>query len=77
MNEYKLNTSTVIKCIRKVLNALNEKHVDSGMRAAFLMKRYVSCYEFEQEAKPKLALLCFLKNIGDFIKQRTIMITIQ
>ncbi len=66
MNEYKLNTSTIIKCIRKVLNTLNEKHVDSGMRAAFLMKRYVSNYEFEEEAKPKLALLCFLKDIGDF-----------
>ena len=58
--------SRVIKCIRKVLNAINEEYLDSGMTSAYLMKKYVDVYDFPEEIKPKLVLLCLLKNIGCF-----------
>lgn len=61
-----INSGMVIKCIRKVLNAINEEYLDSGMYSAYLMKKYVDTYEFPDEVKPKLVLLCLLKNIGCF-----------
>jgi putative nucleotidyltransferase with HDIG domain len=61
-----INSGMVIKCIRKVLNAINEEYLDSGMYSAYLMKKYVDTYDFPEEIKPKLVLLCLLKNIGCF-----------
>jgi putative nucleotidyltransferase with HDIG domain len=61
-----IHSGMVIKCIRKVLNAINEEYLDSGMYSAYLMKKYVDIYDFPQEIKPKLVLLSLLKNIGSF-----------
>jgi HD-GYP domain-containing protein (c-di-GMP phosphodiesterase class II) len=61
-----INSGMVIKCIRKVLNVINEEYLDSGMTSAYLMKKYVDVYDFPEEIKPKLVLLCLLKNIGCF-----------
>lgn len=61
-----INSGMVIKCIRKVLNAINEEYLDSGMTSAYLMKKYVDIYDFPEELRPKLVLLCLLKNIGCF-----------
>ena len=65
-----INSGMVIKCIRKVLNAINEEYLDSGMYSAYLMKKYVDNYEFPEEVKPKLVLLCLLKNIGCFYQNK-------
>ena len=43
-NENYYNANTILKFLRKVLNEINKSYVDSGMRTAFLMKRYLEKY---------------------------------
>lgn len=66
MESYYYNGSTVLKYLRKVLNEINNEYVDSGLRAAFIMKRFASKYKFNEEYASKLVLLCTLKDIGGF-----------
>ena len=40
MENFYFNSSTIFKYLRKVLNEINKVYVDSGIRSAFLMKRY-------------------------------------
>ncbi len=66
MESYYYNSSTVLKYLRKVLNEINNEYVDSGLRAAFIMKRFASKYKIDEEYASKLVLLCTLKDIGSF-----------
>lgn len=65
-NENYYNANTVLKFLRKVLNEINKSYVDSGMRTAFLMKRYIEKYKIDQEHCHEHVLLCMLKDIGLF-----------
>ena len=49
MENFYFNSSTIFKYLRKVLNEINKVHVDSGIRSAFLMKRYCEFYKIEQK----------------------------
>ncbi len=66
MESYYYNSSTVLKYLRKVLNEINTEYVDSGLRTAFIMKRFSSKYKINEEYASKLVLLCTLKDIGKF-----------
>ncbi len=66
MESYYYNGSTVLKYLRKVLNEINNEYVDSGLRAAFIMKRFASKYKIDESYAAKLVLLCTLKDIGSF-----------
>lgn len=66
MESYYYNNSTVIKYIRKVLNIINSKYIDNGIRSAFIMKRYVEFYHYEEKNAVNLVLLALLKDIGNF-----------
>ena len=65
-NENYYNANTVLKFLRKVLNEINKSYVDSGMRTAFLMKRYIEKYKIDEERCHEHVLLCMLKDIGLF-----------
>ena len=60
------NANTILKFLRKVLNEINKSYVDSGMRTAFLMKRYLEKYKIDEERCHEHVLLCMLKDIGLF-----------
>lgn len=64
MESYYYNGSTILKYLRKVLNEINPEYLDSGIRSGFIMKRFATKYNFNQEATAKLVLLCMLKDIG-------------
>ena len=64
-----INSGMVIKCIRKVLNTFNKERLDEGMYSAYLMKKYVDVYDFPEELKPKLVLLCLLKDISSYFQK--------
>ena len=66
MENYNYNNNTILKFLRKVLNEINRDYIDSGMRTAFLMKRYMEKYHQDSENGPKHVLLCMLKDIGLF-----------
>lgn len=66
MENYNYNNNTILKFLRKVLNEINRDYIDSGMRTAFLMKRYMEKYHQDSENSPKHVLLCMLKDIGLF-----------
>lgn len=66
MENYNYNNNTILKFLRKVLNEINKDYIDSGMRTAFLMKRYIEKYHSDSENGPKHVLLCMLKDIGLF-----------
>ena len=65
-NENYYNANTILKFLRKVLNEINKSYVDSGMRTAFLMKRYLEKYKLDTELSHQHVLLCMLKDIGLF-----------
>lgn len=65
-NENYYNANTILKFLRKVLNEINKSYVDSGMRTAFLMKRYIEKYKIDTEHGHEHVLLCMLKDIGLF-----------
>ena len=48
----------------EVLNEINREYIDSGIRAAFIMKRFTTKYKINSEIAVKLVLLCMLKDIG-------------
>ena len=66
MENYNYTCNTVLKFLRKVLNEINKSYIDSGMRTAFLMKRYIEKYNNDSELGPQHVLLCMLKDIGLF-----------
>ena len=66
MENYNYTCNTVLKFLRKVLNEINKSYIDSGMRTAFLMKRYIEKYKTDTECGPQHVLLCMLKDIGLF-----------
>lgn len=66
MENYNYTCNTVLKFLRKVLNEINKSYIDSGMRTAFLMKRYIEKYRDDDDMGPQHVLLCMLKDIGLF-----------
>ncbi len=72
MENFYFNSSTIFKYLRKVLNEINKVYVDSGIRSAFLMKRYCEFYKIEPKKGAKLALLTLLKDIGVFYQDESI-----
>ena len=66
MENYNYTCNTVLKFLRKVLNEINKSYIDSGMRTAFLMKRYIEKYDKDNKKGPEYVLLCMLKDIGLF-----------
>ena len=66
MENYNYTCNTVLKFLRKVLNEINKSYIDSGMRTAFLMKRYMEKYDKDNKKGPEYVLLCMLKDIGLF-----------
>lgn len=72
MESYYYNSSTILKYLRKVLNEINKEYIDSGIRAAFIMKRFTSKYRINSEIAVKLVLLCMLKDIGCFYQDGNI-----
>ena len=60
------DANTIIKYLRKVLQEIDSTYVDSSIKCAFIMKRYLEHYELMDEKTSKLVLTCFLKDIGTF-----------
>ena len=50
---YNFNCSTILKFLRKVLNEINRGYVDSGLRAGFIMKRYIEMYKIDEIEFPE------------------------
>ena len=70
---YYFNDNTILKYLRKVLNEINNQHMDSSMKSAFILKRYLEKYKpLDDEESRKLVLLCLLKDIGVFYMDKTI-----
>ena len=70
---YYFNDNTILKYLRKVLNEINNQHMDSSMKSAFILKRYLEKYKpLDDEDSRKLVLLCLLKDIGVFYMDKTI-----
>ena len=59
-------TSTIIKYLRKVLREIDNIYIDSGLKNAYILKKYLEYYEMTDEDTPKLVLLSMLKDIGTF-----------
>ena len=72
MQNYYFNGSTIFKYLRKVLNEINNVYVDSGIRSAFIMKRYCEFYKVEPKKGARLALLTLLKDIGSYYQDESI-----
>lgn len=58
--------NTIIKYLRKVLREVDNVYIDSGLKNAYLLKKYLEYYEMTDEDTPKLVLLSMLKDIGTF-----------
>lgn len=72
MENYYFNGSTIFKYLRKVLNEINNVYIDSGIRAAFIMKRYCEFYKIDPKKGARLALVTLLKDIGSFYQDESI-----
>ena len=66
------DANTIIKYLRKVLQELDNDYVDSSIRCAFIMKRYLEYYNLMDEKTSKLVLACFLKDIGTFYLDKSV-----
>lgn len=66
METYYYNSGTVMKYLRKVLNIINSSYTDNSIRSAYIMKKFVEYYEYDEKKAINLVLLAFLKDIGNF-----------
>lgn len=66
------DANTIIKYLRKVLQELDSDYVDSSIRCAFIMKRYLEYYNLMDEKTAKLVLACFLKDVGTFYLDKSV-----
>jgi HD-GYP domain-containing protein (c-di-GMP phosphodiesterase class II) len=48
MQNYNFNCGTVIKYLRKVLEEINRNNINSGIKTAFVMKRYIEEYKIDR-----------------------------
>lgn len=66
------DANTIIKYLRRVLQEIDSTYVDSSIKCAFIMKRYLEHYELMDEKTSKLVLTCFLKDIGTFYLDKSV-----
>ncbi len=64
--------NTIIKYLRKVLQEIDNVYIDSGLKNAYLLKKYLEYYEMTDENSPKLVLLSMLKDIGTFYSDNSV-----
>ena len=48
MQNYNFNCGTVIKYLRKVLEEINRNNINSGIKTAFVMKRFIEEYKIDR-----------------------------